>query len=92
MKIIYALNTDVQLKNMLQYGYVGTNYRFEKNEKNENTNYVNLIKNPEVIYEMDPIYTGNLFISYYCNEIGWTEKVHNDILRQNADAIIPTEE
>ena len=86
MKIIFALNTDIQLKNMLQYGYVGTNYKFEKNEKNENTNYITLLKGAEVIYQMNPIHTGNQFISYYCEEIGWNEKVHADALRQNADA------
>ena len=86
MKIIYALNTDVQLKNMLQYGYVGTNYRFIKNNKNENTNYIKLEKGAEVVYQMNPVYTGNLYISYYCEEIGWNETLHNNIIKQNADA------
>ena len=91
MKIIYALNTDAQLKNMLQYGYVGTNYRFIKNHKNENTNYIKLEKGAEVVYQMNPVYTGNLFISYYCDEIGWNETVHNNILKQNADAKTPAQ-
>ena len=86
MSIIYALNTDVELKNMLQYGYRGTNYRFVTNEKNENTNYIRLITDPSVVYKMNPIYTGNQFISYYCDEIGWNETVYNSYLRQNADA------
>ena len=90
MRIIYALNTDVQLKNMLQYGYVGTNYKFVKNEKNENTNTIVLLSEPaEVIYEMDMIHTGNMFLNYYCESIGWNEKIHNDILRQNAEAKLP---
>lgn len=90
MRIIYALNTDVQLKNMLQYGYVGTNYKFVKNEKNENTNSIILFSEPaEVIYEMNIIHTGNMFLNYYCESIGWSEKVHNDILRQNAEAKLP---
>lgn len=91
MKIIFALNTDAQLKNMLQYGYVGTNYRFIKNHKNENTNYIKLEKGAEVVYQMNPVYTGNLFISYYCDEIGWNETVHNNILKQNADAKTPAQ-
>ena len=91
MSIIYALNTDIQLKNMLQFGYVNTNYKFIKNEKNENTNYITLINGENVTYEMNPIYTGNLFISYYCEEIGWNEQVHNNILRQNADAKTETQ-
>lgn len=91
MKIIYALNTDAQLKNMLQYGYVGTNYRFVKNHKNENTNYITLEKGAEVVYQMNPVYTGNLFISYYCEELGWNETIHNNILKQNADAKTPAQ-
>lgn len=91
MKIIYALNTDAQLKNMLQYGYVGTNYRFVKNNKNENTGYITLEKGAEVIYQMNLSYTGNLFISYYCEELGWNETVHNNILKQNADAKTPSQ-
>ena len=94
MSIIYALNTDVQLKNMLQYGYVGTNYKFETNEKHQNTNYIVWFNDPEkyspeVIYEMDMIHTGNMFLNYYCNDINWNEKIHNDILRQNAEAKLP---
>ena len=93
MKIIYALNTDVQLKNMLQYGYSGTNYRFEKNEKHENTNYINLLNGDAVTYQMNPIHTGNMLISYYCREINWNgttitwdEALHENILKQNADS------
>lgn len=91
MKIIYALNTDAQLKNMLQYGYAGTNYRFVKNNKNENTDYITLVTDAEFAYQMNPIYTGNLFISYYCEEIGWNETIHSDILKQNADAKTPAQ-
>ena len=91
MKIIYALNTDAQFKNMLQYGYVGTNYSFVKNSKYENTNYITLEKKAEVVYQMNPIYTGNPFISYYCEELGWTESVHSNILKQNGDAKTPAQ-
>lgn len=86
MKIIYALNNDVELKNMLQYGYVGTNYTFVTNEKHENTNYITLNTNPTVRYEMNNIHTGTPYISYYCEDISWNELIHNNWLRQNADA------
>lgn len=86
MSIIYALNTDVELKNMLQYGYRGTNYKFVTDEKNENTNYIKLITDPGVAYQMNPIYTGNQFISYYCDDISWDETIYRNYLRQNADA------
>ena len=91
MDIIFGLNTDAQLKNLLQYGYVGTNYKFVKNHKNENTNYIELLKGAEVVYNMNPSYTGNLYLSYYCNEIGWNETIHSDILKQNADALTCSE-
>ena len=91
MRIIYALNNDAQFKNMLQYGYVGTNYRFIKNEKNENTNYIRLEKGAEVVYQMNPIYTGNIFNSYYCEELGWNETVYDNIIKQNADAKTPSQ-
>jgi hypothetical protein len=90
MKIIYALNSDPELKNMLQYGYVGTNYSFVTNEKHENTNYITLNTNQTVRYEMNNIHTGNPFISYYCESISWNESVHNSWLRQNADAKTPS--
>ena len=86
MSIIYALNTDVELKNMLQYGYRGTNYKFVTNDKNENTNYIRLITDPSVVYKMNPIYTGNQFISYYCDDISWDETIYNAYIRQNAEA------
>jgi hypothetical protein len=89
MRIIYALNDDAHLKNMLQYGYVGTNYTFVTNQKHENTNYINLNTNQTVKYEMNNIHTGNPFISYYCNDISWDEDTHNNWLRQNADAETP---
>ena len=89
MKIIYALNNDRELRNMLQYGYVGTNYSFVTDERNENTDYINLIKGETVRYEMNIIHTGDPFIAYYCDEISWNETTANVWLRQNADAKTP---
>ena len=93
MTIIYALNSDAQLRNMLQYGYVGTNYTHPTNEKNEIiSNRVNLITDPSVRYEMNPIYTGNPFISYFCYEFSWNETTQENWLKQNADARLPVTE
>ena len=64
---------------------------FVKNNKNENTDYITLVTDAEFAYQMNPIYTGNLFISYYCEEIGWNETIHSDILKQNADAKTPAQ-
>lgn len=87
MRIIYALNTDVEFKNMLQYGYIGTNYTVDKNRDN----YINLIRNNSVRYDMNNIHTGNSYISYYCNEISWDADTHNVWLRQNANAKTPNQ-
>lgn len=104
MSIIFALNTDAQLKNMLQYGYVGTNYKIDTKK----TNTINLLYDSaekesddmykEVTYIMNPIYTGNIFISYYCDDIVltkngmdriWNSDFSAEITKQNSDAIIP---
>ena len=92
MRIIYALNDDAQLKNMLQYGYVGTNYTHVTNEKNEITNQVKLITDPAVRYEMNHIYTGNSFNPdfYYCEEIGWNKTTYDNWSRQIADSQLPS--
>jgi hypothetical protein len=86
MKIIYALNTDAQFKNMLQYGFVGVNYKFIKNDKNENTDYIQLVYGNAITYEMNNIHTGNIYISYFCNEKGWNDETLSNIKKQNADA------
>ena len=103
MKIIFALNTDVQFKNLLQYGVVDTNYKFVSNSKDTirllhdindggDGNLSNL-----VTYTMDPIHTGNIFISYYCDDIvwvkngierAWTSEFSDEITKQNSDAVI----
>ena len=87
MNIILALNNDKTLRNMLQYGYVGTNYKFIKNlENNTNTNYITL-NGGDVAYNMNLYYTGNPYIAYYCNSIGWNEEVYANTIRQNAESV-----
>lgn len=86
--IIYALNNDPQLRNLLQYGYVGTNYNFIKDAKHQNTNYITLrgeasADNP-VYYNMNLFHTGNPYIAYYCEALGWNATVHSNVLKQNA--------
>ena len=91
MRIIYALNDDAHLKNMLQYGYVGTNYTHVTNEKNEITNEVRLISDAAVRYEMNPIHTGNCLNPdfYYCEEIGWNKAAYDNWSKQIADSQLP---
>ncbi len=88
MSIILALNNDKTLRNMLQYGYVGTNYKFVKNpENNTNTNYITL-NGGEVAYNMNLYYTGNPYIAYYCNGIGWSEDIYTNTIKQNAESVL----
>ena len=103
MKIIYALNTDATLKNLLQYGFVGTNYTHVLNEKNEATDFVKLVEDPQYRYVMNHIYTGDSFNTdfYFCENMSWnnvTEPIvwNNDVrsnwLKQIADAVVVVEE
>ena len=82
MEIIYAINTDEELRNTLQYGIKGTNYNLDGNGN------VVRVSDAENTYRMNPLYTGNLFLLYYCNEIGWTKDVADNGRLQN-DASVP---
>ena len=58
MEIIYAINTDSYLRNMLQFGVKNTNYYLDEN------NFVTFATG-ESEYIMDLKYTGDLFLSYF---------------------------
>ncbi len=92
MTIIYALNTDAEFKNILQYGYVGTNYTVVRDaETNEATNHINLVRSETVTYEMNNLYTGNPYIAYYCEEYGWDENTRSYTRSQNEESVIASE-
>ncbi len=84
MEIVYALNTDETFHNYLQYGISGTNYMsYEEgyvvrmsgeNDKNS-------------FYYMNPLYTGDIFASYYCEELGWDENAKYYGNLQNHEAV-----
>lgn len=67
MEIIYAFNTDSEYKNTLQYGVEGANYTIDSQ-----TGVVTRVKTGDSVYNMNNLYTGNAFIAYPCEEIGWT--------------------
>ena len=102
MKIIYALNTDATFKNLLQYGFVGTNYTHVLNDKtNEPTDFVKLVEDPQYRYVMNHIHTGDSFNTdfYFCENMSWNNKlvvwnkdVRSNWLKQIADAISVEEE
>ena len=87
MEVIFALNNDPELLNMLQYGYVGTNYIFDNTDPSKNTvKYKEPAADVEntISYFMNLKNVGNAYIAYYCNQIGWNATVHNNTLKQNA--------
>ena len=91
LNIIFALNNDPELRNLLQYGCAGTYYDFVKDQKGKNTNYIT-IKGQAAsssddkleYYYMDLFYTGNYDIAYYCEEQGWNASVHSNVKKHNA--------
>lgn len=86
MDIIYALNTDEYFRNLLQYGSSGTCYTLD-----EDGNVVSFTEGTGV-YEMNLLYTGNVFIAYYCPAIGWTKEVAEYGQPQNDQSIVIPEE
>ena len=81
VEIIYAINNDAELRNLLQYGVEGANYT--KAPKSSE-----VVRNKdENCYDMNLIYTGNVFTAYNCEEIGWTSDAKSNGQKQNQDAI-----
>lgn len=81
MQMIYALNVDAELRNLLQYGVKNTNYFVDAK-----TGYVTLADGIDM-YVMNYIYTGNAFILSYCDQIGWTEEYAATGKHQNVDSV-----
>ena len=76
MEIIYNINLNSELRNLLQYGVAGSNYTKDQNGpvvRNQETNR----------YFMNINYTGNIFNAYYCDEIGWTPEASANAAAQN---------
>ena len=83
MQIIYDLNMMTKLRNILQYGVAGTNYKLDSDE---NDVVSKLEKGPN-LYSMNLIYTGNTLNAFVCEEIGWTDESKANTIAQNADSI-----
>ena len=81
MQMIYAINNDIELRNLLQYGFSGSNYITEKATGN-----IVLVKDGINNYEMNLIYTGDVFKAYNCSEISWTNTEKAYGLLQNNDS------
>ncbi len=81
MQIIYSINADETLRNLLQYGVENTNYQ---------------IKNGIVVpltgegseYNMNVIYTGDVFKAYFCEGV-WTAEMKANGEAQNKELVLP---
>ena len=85
MESVYALNSDVQLRNLLQYGVVGTNYT-ETDE--DGVTEIFMVDSEKNTYRMNIEHTGNIFIASYCDELGWTLENAISGQKQNEEAIL----
>ena len=85
MEIVYAINTDENLHNYLTYGIIGTNYSFDAST-NTVTIHNDLSSNSN--YFVNPLYTGDIFTSYFCEEYGWNLVAKNNAEIQNKEAIV----
>ena len=93
MKMIFAINLDTELRNLLQYGVRGTNYtlEYELDElKQPIESTMNVIRDTSEsnLYYMNLIYTGNVFNAHSCSELGWDNVAKENGALQNADIII----
>ena len=82
MKIIFAINTDLQLRNYLQYGVSGANYNVDSNG-----DIVRIVDSVNT-YDMNLIYTGDVFKAAFCSEIAWTQAAKDFGILQNNDSIV----
>ena len=80
MQIIFAINTDAYLRNLLQYGVMGTNYTVEDGD-------IVRVSEGENVYNMNILHTGDIFKADFCSELGWTKVVHDNGVLQNKDSV-----
>ncbi|MBQ7406309.1 MAG: hypothetical protein IJW11_00900 [Clostridia bacterium] len=80
MRIIYAINMDSTLHNLLQYGIKDTNYTLDAN------GVATAITAEGKFYQMNPLYTGNLFSVHFSETWNWTPAVKEYAEAQNLAA------
>ena len=81
MQIIYAINNDAYLRNLLQYGVEGTNYVVQNGD-------IKRVSSGENVYYMNINYTGDVFLAEYCSEIGWDKVSEENANNQNNQAVL----
>jgi hypothetical protein len=87
MEIIYALNTDLQFRNLLQYGVLNNDYEFVDNEKAGIDSDAVYVSTKNTMYKMNILYTGDVFMAYY-NVDYWTEEMALAGKMQNSESVL----
>ena len=90
MEILYAINTDKELHNLLQFGIHGTNYEIEGGMIVRTTE-------DDRGYIINPYYIGDIFKSLYCEDAycteengwAWTEEDSYYGSLQNKESVYP---
>ena len=86
MQVLTYLNTNADLRNILQYGVEGEHYKLVEDEKG-NVQVVRLTdENKNVLYSMDVFKTGNAFVAY--PETNMKADVWEKAKKQNLEALI----
>ena len=87
MEIIYALNTDVQFRNLLQYGVLNNDYEFVNNANAGIDSDAIYVSAKNTMYKMNLLYTGDVFMAYY-NLDSWTEEMALAGKMQNSQSVL----
>lgn len=86
MEIIYAINQDLELRNLLQWGVANVNYTLHIDPVTgvESVSRITTVGNN---YIMNPFSTGNVFNTYYSEDPadGWTPEASAEAQEQNRD-------
>ena len=80
MQMIYAINNDLELRNFLQYGVLGANFELVDGD-------IVRIKTENNVYDMELIYTGDVFKADNSSELGWTDAQKGYGKLQNNDSV-----
>ncbi len=75
IQVIYAINSNVEVRNLLQYGVENVNYFRDADGK--------VLPDSQKRYDMNIIYTGDVFKAYYSDK--WTAREAELGLLQNKD-------
>ena len=78
MEILYTINADKTVRNLLQYGVENTHYTLKDG------NYIVPTENNS--YHMNLLYTGDMFNAYYCDK--WTKDMADSGDKQNSQSVV----